>query len=162
MLSAHSRPTDEKYHIETGTSRIAIKERTRKWWLLECLAVSAMLRIVTMSLYLGYRIRCLLVGDNTLNITNVAIVWLFFTIEILFVGKLMISPIYIPQFISTAMRSSCSNPIHLALSKSNRGSQDTALALPARCPCTHCRCLHMHLRRRAIPIIGHSESRLQS
>lgn len=97
MLPSPFQPTDEKNHIETASSSVSIEKRTRKRQLLEWLAISAVLRSSTMTLYLGYRIRWMLVSNNGFDTLDVAAAWLFFAIEFLFAGKLIISPAYTSQ-----------------------------------------------------------------
>jgi len=102
MLCTPDQPTHEMNHIETETGGVAIEKRTRKRRLLEWLAISAVLRIFTMTLYLGYRIRCMFPGSNASNTIDIAAAWLFFAIESLFAGKLITSPTHTPQSILIA------------------------------------------------------------
>lgn len=68
--------------------------RQKKQHLLEVLAIGAVLRILTVTLYLAYRIRYLFFSGNSFDKTCLAGAWVFFVMECLFAGKLTDSPTY--------------------------------------------------------------------
>jgi len=93
MAPSKSPPMDETYNIETATSDVAIEKRKHKRRLLEWLAISAVLRIFTITFYLGHRLRCMLLGNNGFNPADITAAWVFFAIEFFFAGKFITNPI---------------------------------------------------------------------
>jgi hypothetical protein len=89
MATDKHQTMDEKNYIETAVGDAAIMSREKKRRLLEWLAFSAVLRIFTMTFYLAYRVRCMLVGSNSFGKNDIISAWVFFAIEGLFAGKLI-------------------------------------------------------------------------
>lgn len=103
MAPGRSPSSDEKNLIQTASDDVAIEQRKRKRRLLEWLASTAVLRIFTMTFYLGYRVRCMLVGNHGFSASDVAVASVFFAMELLFAGKLMTGPTCTPQLIPTVV-----------------------------------------------------------